>query len=85
MTEALLDIQRLDAFYGDFQALYGVAMRVDRGDVIAETRGFRQAAMLAYVNDFYLMMWLAIAALPLTLLMRKAAPPPSPSRKPCAG
>lgn len=35
MTEALLDIQRLDAFYGDFQALYGVAMRVDRGDVIA--------------------------------------------------
>jgi branched-chain amino acid transport system ATP-binding protein len=35
MTEALLDIQRLDAFYGDFQALYGIAMRVDRGDVIA--------------------------------------------------
>lgn len=35
MTEALLDIQRLDAFYGDFQALYGVGMQVNRGDVIA--------------------------------------------------
>lgn len=52
------------------------------GDVVTtmiDAEVNRQAAMLAYVNDFYLMMWLAIAALPLTLLMRKAAPPPSPS------
>ncbi|WP_010413860.1 DHA2 family efflux MFS transporter permease subunit [Citromicrobium sp. JLT1363] len=34
----------------------------------------RQAAMIAYVDDFYLMMWLALAAIPLVLLMRKAKP-----------
>lgn len=33
----------------------------------------RQAAMIAYVNDFYLMMWLSLAAIPLVLLIRKPA------------
>jgi DHA2 family multidrug resistance protein len=42
----------------------------------------RQAAMVAYVDDFYLMMWLALAAVPLVLLMRRGrvqggAPPPA--------
>ena len=32
----------------------------------------RQAAMIAYLNDFYLMMWLSLAAVPLVLLMRKS-------------
>ncbi|MCA1662091.1 MAG: multidrug efflux MFS transporter [Novosphingobium sp.] len=32
----------------------------------------RQAAMIAYVNDFWLMMWLSLAAVPLILAMRKA-------------
>ncbi|GGD90947.1 EmrB/QacA family drug resistance transporter [Tsuneonella deserti] len=42
----------------------------------------RQAAMIAYIDDFYLMMWLALAAVPLTVFMRKSrqqagsAPPP---------
>ena len=31
----------------------------------------RQAAMIAYVNDFYLMMWLSLASVPLVFLMRK--------------
>jgi len=31
----------------------------------------RQAAMVAYVDDFWLMMWLSLAAVPLVLLMRK--------------
>lgn len=35
----------------------------------------RQAAMVAYVDDFYLMMWLALAAVPLALFMRKAGAP----------
>ena len=35
----------------------------------------RQAAMVAYIDDFWLMMWLALAAAPLTMLMRKASPP----------
>jgi DHA2 family multidrug resistance protein len=37
----------------------------------------RQAAMVAYIDDFYLMMWVTAAALPLVLLLKKAnsAPP----------
>lgn len=31
----------------------------------------RQAAMIAYIDDFKLIMWLAFAALPLLLLLRK--------------
>ncbi|MEN9718496.1 MAG: hypothetical protein RIQ99_1374 [Pseudomonadota bacterium] len=31
----------------------------------------RQAAMIAYVDDFYLMMWLSLATIPLVALMRK--------------
>jgi MFS transporter, DHA2 family, multidrug resistance protein len=51
------------------------------GDVVTtmiDAEVNRQAAMVAYIDDFYLMMWLAIAALPLTLLMRKPAPQPPP-------
>jgi len=33
----------------------------------------RQAAMLAYNNDFQLMLWLTLAALPLVILLRPAA------------
>ncbi|MDL2352684.1 MAG: MDR family MFS transporter [Pseudomonadota bacterium] len=32
----------------------------------------RQAAMIAYVDDFYLMMWLSLAAVPLVIFMSKA-------------
>jgi len=32
----------------------------------------RQAGMIGYIDDFYLMMWMTFAALPLVLLMRKA-------------
>jgi len=35
MPDALLDIDGLDAFYGDFQALFGVSLRVETGDVVA--------------------------------------------------
>ena len=33
--DLLLDIRDLDAFYGDFQALFGVSMRVFEGQVVA--------------------------------------------------
>ncbi|HEX5476246.1 MAG TPA: MFS transporter, partial [Burkholderiales bacterium] len=38
----------------------------------------RQAAMLAYLQDFRLMMWISLAAIPLVFLLRKPgkAPPP---------
>jgi branched-chain amino acid transport system ATP-binding protein len=35
MPEALLEIDRLDAFYGDFQALFGVSMEVKAGAIVA--------------------------------------------------
>lgn len=36
----------------------------------------REAAVLAYLQDFRLMMWVALAALPLVLLLSKPAPAP---------
>ena len=35
MPEPLLEVHALDAFYGDFQALFGVSLRVARGEVVA--------------------------------------------------
>src|SRR5258708_20468617 len=35
MPEALLEVDGLDAFYGDFQALFGVSMRVAAGSIVA--------------------------------------------------
>jgi len=35
MSETLLDVRAIDAYYGDFQALVGVSLRVDTGQVIA--------------------------------------------------
>jgi len=35
MPDPFLQIDRLDAHYGDFQALYGVDARIDQGEVIA--------------------------------------------------
>jgi DHA2 family multidrug resistance protein len=32
----------------------------------------RQAAMVAYIDDFYLMMWMSLAVIPLTFFMTKA-------------
>ena len=35
MPEPLLEVRALDAFYGDFQALFGVSLRVAPGEVVA--------------------------------------------------
>jgi branched-chain amino acid transport system ATP-binding protein len=35
MPDPILNIQGLNTFYGDFQALYGVDMKVDEGEVLA--------------------------------------------------
>ncbi len=43
---------------------------------IANAEINRQAAFIAYLDDFYLMMWLTVAAIPLVLLLRPAKPPP---------
>ena len=62
-TGNFMDYSTIDRF----QALGDVAIR------LADAEVNRQAAMVAYINDFYLMMWITIAAAPLTLLMRKDA------------
>jgi branched-chain amino acid transport system ATP-binding protein len=35
MPEPLLDVRGIDAFYGDFQALFGVSLSVESGQVVA--------------------------------------------------
>jgi branched-chain amino acid transport system ATP-binding protein len=35
MPDELLEIRALDAYYGDFQALFGVSIRISEGDVVA--------------------------------------------------
>jgi branched-chain amino acid transport system ATP-binding protein len=35
MPEPLLEVDRLDAFYGDFQALFAVSMKVEAGETVA--------------------------------------------------
>ena len=47
----------------------------DAGLYMIDAEINRQAAMIAYIDDFYLMMWFAIATLPLILLMKIKAGP----------
>ncbi|MEO6042274.1 MAG: DHA2 family efflux MFS transporter permease subunit [Croceibacterium sp.] len=67
----VIDLSALDRFgqYGD------AALR------LVDAMVSRQAAMIAYIDDFYLMMWLSLASVPLVLIMRKSrggptGPPP---------
>ncbi len=61
----VIDITTIDRF----QVLGETAVRMIDGEVT------RQAMMLAYINDFYAMMWVTLAAVPMVLLMRKVTPP----------
>jgi MFS transporter, DHA2 family, multidrug resistance protein len=42
----------------------------------------RQAAFIAYLDDFWIMMWLTFASIPLVLLLRPAKPPPAGAPQP---
>jgi len=42
----------------------------------------RQAAMVAYIDDFWMMMWITLAAVPLAFVMRKPQPRPGPMPPP---
>jgi DHA2 family multidrug resistance protein len=59
---SLVDLSALDRF----QQLGRVGL------AFADAEVNRQAAMIAYLNDFHLMMWLSLAALPLVPFMRKS-------------
>jgi DHA2 family multidrug resistance protein len=60
-----LDLSSLDRF-----AQYGEA-----GLGMLDAMVTRQAAMIAYIDDYWLMMWLSLASVPLVLLMRKSGAP----------
>ncbi len=64
----LIDVSTIDRF----QALGDTAM------VLVDAEVNRQAAMIAYVDDYWLMMWITLAAAPLAFLMRKNTRPAGP-------
>jgi len=64
-TGNLVDFSTIDRF----QALGDTALSL----IDAEVN--RQAAMIAYIDDFWLIMWITLAAAPLALLMKKNTAP----------
>jgi DHA2 family multidrug resistance protein len=62
-TGSMVDFSAVDRF----QAVGDTAM------VLLNAEVTRQAAMIAYIDDFWAMMWITIAAAPLAFLMRKNA------------
>lgn len=67
-TASMVDFSTIDRF----QALGDTALTA----IDAEVN--RQAAMIAYVDDFWAMMWITLAAAPLALLMRRNRAPAGP-------
>ena len=64
-TGSVVDVSTVDRY----QAFGDMALGLLDGEIN------RQAAMIAYINDFWLMMWITIAAAPLALLMRRNRAP----------
>ncbi|MGZ5860960.1 MAG: hypothetical protein ACXWI5_09050 [Croceibacterium sp.] len=58
---SMFDLSSLSQFAG-----YG-----DAATAMANMEVTRQAAMVAYIDDFYLMMWLSLLSVPLVFFMRK--------------
>jgi len=55
----------------DFSATERFQVLGDTAMTLMDAEVNRQAAMIAYVDDFWLMMWITLAAAPLALLMKK--------------
>jgi DHA2 family multidrug resistance protein len=68
----VIDLSALDRFQQAGQAALSMV------DLLVT----REAAMIAYVDDFYLMMWLTLAAMPLVFVMRASKAPTARSRPP---
>jgi DHA2 family multidrug resistance protein len=71
-TGSMFDYSTVDRF----QSLGDVGLRLLDAEVN------RQAAMVAYIDDFYLMFWLTLLTTPIVLLMRRARPGAAPAREP---
>lgn len=61
---AIIDFSAMERF----QQLGEAALTMINGEVT------RQASMIAFVNDYYIMMWMALLALPMLLFLK----PPKP-------
>ena len=68
-SASIIDVSTVDRY----QSLGEAGLRM----IDAEVN--RQAAMVAYIDDFYLMMWLTLAVTPFVLLMRKSGTTPARS------
>ena len=55
----------------DLGALDQLGVLSDTVFAIADGMINKQAAMIAYIDDFYLMAWISIFAFPLVLLLKK--------------
>jgi DHA2 family multidrug resistance protein len=71
---AFLDPWSFGLQYAAQQGVYDLATTQGLAMLNAETT--RQAALLAYLQDFRLMMWISLAALPLLFLLRGPAKRP---------
>ena len=60
------------------------SLDTSRGLATLNAEVTRQAASIAYLNDFQLMMWVTIAAIPLLVFLRKPARGPRPGAAPAA-
>lgn len=58
---SMIDVATIDRY----QSIGETALAIVNGEVT------RQAAMVAYVDDFWMMMWVTLAVVPLPLLMRR--------------
>jgi DHA2 family multidrug resistance protein len=64
-VSSVIDVSTVDRF----QNLGDVVIRA------LDIEANRQAAMVAYVDDFRMMMWITLAAIPLAFIMRRNTRP----------
>ena len=62
--------QQLPTLTGTMVSQFGLP--AEAAVALANAEINRQAAFIAYIDDFYLMMWVTLAAIPLVLLLRPA-------------
>ena len=71
-VSSMIDISTVDRY----QNLGQVALSM------LDLEANRQAAMAAYIDDFWMMMWITLAAVPLAFIMRKPKPAKGPMPPP---
>ncbi|HVH02225.1 MAG TPA: hypothetical protein VM891_04615 [Amaricoccus sp.] len=68
-------VSKLTSYNPNLDALLGGSTDVTATLIQLNGQVQAQAAMIAYIDDFKLMMWLTLAAIPLIFLLRKPGAP----------